>query len=319
MLGEMSLARGMATVLATVVALTALPAWGAPTASEKETARALVLNGRKKLKDGDSQGALDDFAAAHAIMNVPTTGREVGLAQMELGRLLEARDIFLSVVRMPLERGEPPAFRAARKEAKQLADELAPRIPSVRISLKGDAAEGASVRIDDEPVPEESIGVAFKVNPGEHEIVAGNGDIEQRVTIDVVESETEDVTLELSRPPVAEEEPSDPTLLIAMGASFGLAAVGVIVGSATGAVSLGAVHSASRQCVMGRCPPSTHDELDRAETMGTVSTAAFVVGGVAAAVGATLLTIHLVDSDDDAAPELAFDVSAAHASLRGRW
>jgi hypothetical protein len=292
------------------------PAYAAPTAAEKETARSLVHAGRQKMKDGEARAALDDFSAAHAIMNVPTTGREVGRAQMELGMLLEARDTFLTVVRMPVERREGAAFRAARKEAKELADALAPRIPSVRISVEGDAAKGATVFIDDEEVPEESIGVAFKVNPGEHEFIARNGELEQAVTLEIAEGETEDVTLRLEHPPVVVEE-SDPTMTILTASAFGLAGVAVIVGSVTGILSIDGVADVGRRCTLGRCPPETHADIDKAERLGTISTVGFIVAGVAAAGGVVGLTLILVsDGEPEGQPDVALHFGPGHLELK---
>lgn len=292
----------------------------APTPAEKETARTLVHSGRKKMKAGDTQSALDDFSTAHAIMNVPTTGREVGKAQLELGLLLEARDTFLSVVRMPLERREPTAFRAARKECKKLAEAIAPRIPSVRISVEGDASKGASVFIDGSRVPEKSIGVAFKVNPGKHEVVARNGELEQTVTIEIAEKETEEVELRLEHPPppAAPDKPSDPLPTILIVSAFGVAGAAAVVGSVTGALSIDQAASVSQRCTLGQCPPETHQDIADAETLGTVSTVGFIVAGAMAAAGIVGLTLVLLSDDDgDERAALRIHASPAGVALKG--
>src|SRR5262245_14039060 len=94
-------------------------------ATERETARTLLLSGREKRSAGDLHGALVDFEHANGIMHVPTTGLELGRTQAALGLLVEARATLLEAARHPAEDGEPRAFTRARKEAKELADALA--------------------------------------------------------------------------------------------------------------------------------------------------------------------------------------------------
>src|SRR5260221_5508152 len=78
-----------------------------PSAAEKETARSLMKAGRASRDKGDHKAALESFKAADAIMKVPTTGLEVGREQVALGLLVEARDTFLKIVRIPVEPKEP--------------------------------------------------------------------------------------------------------------------------------------------------------------------------------------------------------------------
>src|SRR5262245_48380446 len=83
------------TVLVMVSALSiASPAWGEPSAAERETARALLISGRDKRKSGKLAEALQDFERAHAIMHVPTTGLDLGKLQEQLGKLVEAHDTY---------------------------------------------------------------------------------------------------------------------------------------------------------------------------------------------------------------------------------
>ena len=75
----------LAPLLAAIIAVGSVTtaSLAAPTAADKETARGLVRSGRTKKKQGDLDAAIEDFAAAHAIMNVPTTGTELGKAQLD--------------------------------------------------------------------------------------------------------------------------------------------------------------------------------------------------------------------------------------------
>ena len=141
----MRVIRILAATLALGLVLTTRSASAEPTAPERETARTLLLSGREKRKNGQLMGALEDFEKAHAIMRVPTTGLDLGKAQQELGMLVEARATFLEAVRYPAQASESRAFKRARKEAKQLADEIAPKLGTLTIAVPNEA----QVKLDD--------------------------------------------------------------------------------------------------------------------------------------------------------------------------
>jgi len=285
-------------------------AWAAePTATERETARTLLFSGREKRKNGQLKEALADFEKAHNIMKVPTTGLDLGRAQKDLGMFVEARATLLEQARSPEKAGEPVAFKRARKEAKQLADEIAPRLATLTLSVSA----GAKVRIDDAELSSSSIGVPLKVNPGKHAIVASvEGGDEKKTTVDLVEGEIKTVELRLAGapPPETKGDPNkdpnkDPTkdpnkdtkksdgsktnALVYVGAAT--AGVGVLVGSVTGLMAFGVKSDVTGRCTQNKCPPATHSDIDRGETLGTVSTVAFVIGGV----GAVILVYGLLN------------------------
>jgi hypothetical protein len=275
-----------------------------PSASEKETARGLVRDGRVKLKRGELDEALADFRAAHEIMNVPTTGLELGKAQAKLGMWVEALDTLLAVTRKTASPGEPRAFGRARRAAKKLAEELGPRVPSVRVKLTGEAADGATVSIDGQPLSAELVGSPYKVNPGVHEVIAvADGGVEERAQVNLDEGGAREVVLHLSLPVATEPEPggagseddagSETHPLVWVG--LGLAGVGAVAGSVTGALALDKHAEVASQCPDRQCPPETHEALDTGLTLGTVSTAMFVVAGAGAV--ATVVGLFLPYGD----------------------
>lgn len=293
----------MALGLALTLTATSLGAGAAePTATERETARTLLFSGREKRKNGQLKEALADFEKAHNIMKVPTTGLDLGRAQKDLGMFVEARATLLEQARSPEKAGEPAAFKRARKEAKQLADEIAPRLATLTLSV----SPGAHVKIDDAELSSGSVGVPLKVNPGKHEIVASiQGGDEKKASVDLVEGEIKTVELRLAgAPPPETKEPKDTkgdtkdpkdnkdkgdkkpggethtNPLVYVGAAT--AGVGVIVGSVTGLMAFSVKSDVTGKCTQNKCPPATHAEIDRGETLGTVSTVAFIVGGVGA-------------------------------------
>jgi len=302
---EMTLGRrcgtlGRALAIAVALMLATTPAISAPTAADKDTARALMKEGRSRRSNGDHRGALESFVAADALMNVPTTGLEVGRTQVQLGLLVEARDTFLRVSRTPEEPGEPPAFKEARSEAAAGAAKLEERVPTLKVSLTGvPAGATTSVTIDSVNIPSAAINARRKLNPGTHEIVAiVAGGAKRTATVELAEGDAKDITVDLSgsgatAPAAAATKNDAPTeapratggtsSLTYIG--FAVAGVGIAVGSVTGLIALSKKNAAEEGCAGSRCPPSTHDELTRADTMATVSTIAFVAGAVGVGVG----------------------------------
>ena len=273
-----------------------------PTPPEREAARALLLSGREKRKRGQIEEALADFEKAHAIMRVPTTGLDLGKAQQDLGLLVEARTTFLEAARHPAQANESRAFKRARKEAKQLADEIAPRLATLTVSV----TSGAQVKIDGAEISSSSIGVPLKVNPGKHEIVASLDGDEKRQSIEVVEGQIETVELTLTPRSSETEKPSkkkargrskekdspsnarskhESTTSPLVWIGGGTAAAGALVGTVTGLMAFSVYGDVSARCAGGvQCPPATHADIDRGESLGTISTIAFVVAGIGGAV-----------------------------------
>ncbi len=178
MFGRSTMTRALLTgALATATlaspALADEPVHAEPSTADKETARDYLIAGRKKLEVKDYQGALKPLKAAHAIMNVPTTGLDYARALEGLGQLIEARAVVLAVTRLPARNGEPEAFADARVAAAALADRLATRIASVVVALKGlPPGVEPKITLDGAPVPAATLGLPRKVDPGAHVVSA---------------------------------------------------------------------------------------------------------------------------------------------------
>ncbi len=287
----MLLRRLLSALCALSLAVAPAPA-AAQSASDKETARALMKDGEARRAKGDHSGALQSFRAAHAIMNVPTTGLELGRTQAELGLLVEARDTLLAVTRLPVVPGESSNMPAARDEAQKLADEIEPKIPALTVKLAGVAA-GATPRvtIDGVAIVDATIGVPRRHNPGTHEIVVVAGAVEKRASVELAEGDDKTVTLNLGGEAPASEADTSPEAPRGAGTSplvyagFGAAAAFAVVGSITGLMAFSRAQRAKDGCDGTRCPPSTHDDIDSSKTYGTVSTVTFALAGAGAVVG----------------------------------
>ena len=316
------------TCAALVFSCSALIAWpraglaAEPTASDRDTARTLVIDGRAKFAAKDYQGAYKAFKAAHEIMGVPTTGLDLAKAEEKLGLLVEARTTALDVTRMAPKPREPDAYTRARPAAAELAEKLAVRIPTLVIAVNGPAAGTAlDIKLDSLAIPVSTLGLPRKVNPGTHTVTAtasGYATEERKVTL----GEGETLPLEITLAPVAkrplssERRPAAPATptpsaedtknggvpLWAWGAgAAGLAAIGVGVGFAVDYASVrGTVGS---DCPGDVCDPRVHTT----ESMGELRTrwnrdlGLFVGFGAAGvlAVGAAIVGITTASPRDE--------------------
>lgn len=288
--------RLLALTLLAVLATTTSPARAEPSLSDRETARSLMDDGDAKRDKGDVKAALKSYEAADAIMHVPTTGLEVARTQAQLGLLLEARETLGRVLRTPPRPGEPAPFTAARRTAESLSSELGGRIPSVTLVVTGgEPGRTSIVLFDGEVVPPAAVQAPRKVNPGHHVVIARSGALEKRQEIDVAERDAKTVSLDLrpvmAAPKATTEEPKPspsegsalPKVLVYGG--FGIGAVGIGIGTVTGLMSISKTSDVKKDCVNDVCPPARQGDLDSAKSLGTVSTIAFLAGGVGVGVG----------------------------------
>ena len=307
----------LAAALAAALAVSSV-AEAAPTAAERETARRLMDEGKARLKANEVARAIEAFQKAHDIMHVPTTGMALARAHLAAGHLVEARDAALEVGRIPHEAGDPAVFDTARKHAKELDAQLKPRIPTVRIKIKGGTP--SRVAVDDIEIPTSLIGEPVAVNPGKRIVTAKSADgAEAKGEIELAERDAKEIELTLHPAPAGgapksaagTSKPSSSTASAAprrvtgfgndgdagpagertplaeglMYGGFGLAVVGIGVGAVTGALTLSKASDVEPQCANDICAPSARGDLDSANTFATVSTIAFIAGGAFAVAG----------------------------------
>lgn len=311
-------------VASTLVITAATTASADPSLSDRETARSLMDDGDAKRDKNDFKAALKSYEAADAIMHVPTTGLEVARAQAQLGMLLEARETLGRVNRLPPKPGEPAPFTAARKTAEALTAEIGARIPSVTVLVtNGEPGQTTVVVFDGEIVPPAASAAPRKVNPGRHSVVARSGSLEKKQDIDVAERESKTVTIDLKPfkapapvPPPGGEEPvetSSPSSLpkVLIFGGFGLGVVGIGVGSVTGLLSISQVSDVKKDCQNNVCPQSKSGDIDSAKSMGTISTIAFIAGGVGVGAGIIGLILQSKQSSAESTPPLGTSAASA--------
>lgn len=272
-----------------------LRAGAEPTPQEKETARALMDRGDESFERKRYAAALEAYAGAHAIMRVPTTALEVAKAHEALGNLVEARDALLEAMRFPKSPGEPAAYTSARAEAEQRATALGDRIPSIVVALEG-LPHGSEPRvtIDRVALPPAAALLPIKVNPGRHQVLVSS-DATYDATKDVVLGERQNITVTIAlkvrpvseRPTAAAPSSSGSPLRTAGWITGGVGVAGLVVGTVFG------LQASSKQddanCPGNVCKDETSaTTLRSANDAATISTIAFVAGGVLTVGGVTL-------------------------------
>ncbi len=304
----------------------------AQSAADKETARTLMDQGNDLRDHGDLKGALTRFVGANQIMHVPTTALEVAKTQVALGQLVEARDTLAQIISSVPSPREPQQFREARAEAQTLDASLEARVPTVTVSVSG-AKNGAtpSLSIDDVAVPAAVIGLPRRLDPGHHVMVATTSTQEGRAEIDVAEGEKKDVTITLATvakpvavaPKAPEEEPPPPPEVHRSYALpitfFSIGGASLIAGAITGALMLSQESNLATTCPGHVCPPSQYGALDGANTLATISTVTFIVGGVGVAAGIVTLLVGKPSAPQPSQAKIEPWIGLGSAGVRGTF
>jgi hypothetical protein len=272
-----------------------------PTAQELETARTLYKEGKDLRAAGDLPGAIAKLQAAHALGHTPVTGIELAKTYVLVGKLVEAREVALSVARLGVASDETEKSADARAEAAKLAEELRPRIPTLAVKLRGLAqGELAHVVIDGVMVPDAAITEPQKVDPGKHDVAVRAGDgptlREAHASADTPEGQAVELDVDVPPapagapppPPADEATPATPhgVPLIAKLA-FGAAIGGTVVGLYAGIQALSYEDSLNTECPGNRCTAGSTGagDLNSAHDWANVSTVAFIIGGACLVTG----------------------------------
>jgi hypothetical protein len=312
-------------------------------------------DGDAKVLAKDNAGAVVAYQKAHEIMHVPTTGVELARSYERVGRLVEARDVALEVLRMPALANEPGAFQKARVEAARLAESISPRLASLVVESHG-AAEGTVVRIavDGKAIPDAAQGVPLAADPGRHVVEAvATGYTTVRQEIVASEGSRVPVRLELvpdgtAAPPQVAPPAAPPSRRtdVAQGGNamagpaagppgegksrirpvtlvtLGVGGAALVAGTVAGVVALSKTAALKDVCPNDRCPPEQADALSSARTVTWVSNIGLLVGVAASAVGTYFLISDLSSSKkatgQRVAPLLGASADGGFVGISGR-
>jgi hypothetical protein len=278
--------------------------------SEVDRARRMGEQGVALFEKGQHAEALVLFERAEALHHAPTLVLYIARSYDKMGRLLEALKYYRELLAEELDPDGPGQFEDARAAAHGEVDLLIPRIPTVTITTEGAPETSITVKVNGKVVPRLKW-QRLEIDPGEHTFEA-TAEGYQTATRNVVvpEGARNEVSLTLGAlfidTPSAPEDDSLPLgpAWIAMGTG----AAALIVGAITGGLHLAKVDDLKARCSAdSHCPAADAEEASSAQTLATISTATFIIGGVLAAAGATYAIVVITTEDDSAAAEVSTD------------
>jgi hypothetical protein len=297
-----------------VCVLAALVWLGAPRTADAQQrpddvgrARELFVQAGELRDHGELRGALAKFEAAHVLAVNPITTFELARTYATLGMLVEARDAYASIARLPPQADETERASEARRDGPMAADELRRRIPtlSIKIAVPADAL---SVTLDDQPVPAASLVEPRAVDPGTHHLVAtGAGGARAEQTITVSEGESREVKLGVmpaaAPTPAAGLEPkawAPPPAPDARGnhlgpfayAGFGVGATGFVVGTILAGATLSKASSISVDCGTTACVQGAKDATHSARDLGTAAVVSYTLAAAGVGVGVADILLY---------------------------
>ena len=256
-------------------------------------------------EQGKYGDALARFQEADALYHSPVFLLYVGRSQRGLGRWVDAIASLRRAADETVDAAAPALWKQAQTDARRELTALVADMPSVIVTVEGGSAE-ARVTIDGATV---TTGQRIELDPGEHRIVAYDGDRIEANDVDVrARSER---TVNIAFPPVVSPEPVRPPELLynppPQTPKSGLYLPGLVVAGVGGAALIGgaiagvnALNRASSalpsSCEGTTCPSSRKDEVEgnlhSSRRLGTVADVLLIGGGAAVIVGVILMIIH---------------------------
>lgn len=309
-------------------------AWGAPSDADRATARKLGYQGVEAYQAGDYATAEGKLRRAFDVVKVPTLGLWLARALTKNLVWVEAAEVYREVARLEVTEGKVEAQQEAQRTAESELRELEGTIPAVVIVVEGTTSNQVVVEIDGVQVPSAVLGEARPMNPGRHRIVGKLGDQVVERTVELASGQKRDLKLvfqsERAKPatkrPAAGVAPDAPppasgdTQRLVSWAALGVGAAGLVTGGVTGVLVLGKKSDLedNAHCRGTVCEPPAHGDVDSYNRLRTISGVSFIVGGVAAALGATLLFTSGGDTEDESGAVGAY-VGVGHAGVRGSF
>jgi len=289
--------------------LTAAPAFGAPTASEKAAAEALFHKGTELMQAQSYAEACAKFEASNAIE--PGLGVKLWLADCydRVGRTASAWALFSEAAVMAQKSGQDERARAATERA----SDLGTRLSTLEVVPPAQGLpDDAGVTLDGGAIPAGSVGSPLPVDPGDHTIVvsapgyksltlkktvpAGPASIMLSVPA-LVRAPAEPATSAAghgSKSDKADEQASSPghTQRVLAYSFGGLGIVSLAGGGFLGLKARDLNQQSLEHCLANEpnaCDPQGASLRGQAQNYGNAATAAFIAGGALVTTGVVLL------------------------------
>ena len=330
-----------------LIAVTCAPAAFAGDRSTS-TARELAKQGLQAYDAGRFEEAAEKLAKAYEVVHVPTLAVNEARALVKLGKLVAASELYMEASRIPSEKSwQSTQFDAQRDAEKERAD-LLPRIPRLKVELKGAKANEVTLTVDGAEVPSALADAEQVVDPGERKVEATRGSEVVTKSVVVKERDRAVVTLEftkslaaaspsgvsasqqpknasqevnsvspLAAPSTSDKQPSNAQKTVGW-VTVGLGGAGLVAGAVTGGLAMSKRSALidSNTCSSDgqHCLPSQSSDVNAYNSLRTVSTIGFIAGGVLVATGVTLL---LTAPKQESQPRVGLWVGPGSAGVYG--
>lgn len=263
----------------------------------REAARALATEALSKMDAGKHAEAIQLLDAAEQKFHAPTHLLYLAQCHVALGHLERGASFYQQLTDEQLPNYAPDAFREAQRLGRAELDALLPRLARVSVRTKNlPLAAVVSVAVDGQPAT--PLPSRLFLTAGQHNLTL-TAARQTKVTM-VTAATGHDVTVEVAfeaKPndregPAASGDGGASTLMVSGAITLSIGGAALIVGVATGALSLVKVDSIRDRCPSQvHCDPTDEELADEARQLGDASTAMFVIGGAASVTGIILLAI----------------------------
>jgi hypothetical protein len=243
-------------------------------------------------RHGDYASALARFQEADAIAHSPVFSLYIARCQRSLGRLLQARKSYRTVLDEVLDAEAPAPWRSAQVDAGAELAELSARIPSIVVEA---TFAPSAFELDGKPLSLAKLGTELELDPGPHHVTVGSnqGVVERSLNVSEGERGVRILFVEprarkpgptATSKPEAKSTDGGPRYDIVVPVALG--ATALAVGATAGIVALVKTNDLKSRCDGNVCDPEDASLVDPIRSWATVSTVAFAVAGAGFAVGA---------------------------------
>lgn len=297
--------RGPAALLLFFLSSWSLSAAAAEESTARAAARELGGQGVAAYKRDAYAEAHDKLERAYEVVRVPSLGLWSARALMKLGRWVEASERYVEVTRLETSSGNQAIQEKAKKDAAAELAELKPRIPGFELTLTGVRRQDVTLELDGNALPPALVGTRIPIDPGPHRLLVRYADQQQEKSFTAAERQVVPIAMQFREAAPAEAKPASVLSASSPAASpvdsggqtqrtigwvaVGVGSAGLAVGAVVGVLAMSQHSSLEGSCKDGSCWPSTANEVDSYNTKRSISTGAFIAGGVIAATGVVLV------------------------------
>ncbi len=307
-------------------ALAQRPGLGDATADDNRAgARAAATAGIRAMNEGRWSDAMTLFAKAEALVHAPPHLLYFARASVKLGKLVQANEAYLKIMREALPANAPKAFVEAQTAAQEEQPKVEQSLPRLTIVVEGDKASEARVTVNGEEVPAALVGIPAPHDPGDLELEAvAPGYRSEKAKLTLKEGERQTVKLTLSIKDVtAMPAPLQPTpppaapktgLKVGGWITVGIGVVGLGLGTYFLIDNRNNRQAANALCNLPNnvCPSSQRSTIESydsaANTSEILSWVGYGVGAVGVVAGVIMLVASRGSSEAPAPPKTGVTV-----------